>query len=212
MINRNISYHFFYFLTFIILKIKNNIVNLYIKKYNIEMKEKTIVINLTGGPGSGKSTTMAGVFYNLKKRGYNCEMAPEFAKEKVWEESYKMMDNQLYIFGKQFHRMWRLANKVDIIITDAPLFHNLYYDKEKNHNLSKYTMDCFDKFINLTYFIERDENTFLQKGRIQDLEESKQIDNEIKKILSDNDISYKILRKIDAVEEITDYIIKNIDK
>ena len=43
----------------------------------------TIVVNLIGGPGSGKSTTAAGLFYNLKKLGINCEMALEYAKDKV---------------------------------------------------------------------------------------------------------------------------------
>ncbi len=41
----------------------------------------------------------------------NCEMALEFAKDKVWEESFKTMDDEIYIFGKQFHKIWRL--KVD---------------------------------------------------------------------------------------------------
>ena len=33
----------------------------------MENQFQTIVINLAGGPGSGKSTTAAGVFYELKK-------------------------------------------------------------------------------------------------------------------------------------------------
>lgn len=49
------------------------------------MKNKTIVINLIGGPGSGKSTLAAGLFYELKKLGFNAEMSLEFAKDKVWE-------------------------------------------------------------------------------------------------------------------------------
>lgn len=41
------------------------------------------VINLFAGPGSGKSTTCAGVFNKLKLAGINCEMALEYAKDKV---------------------------------------------------------------------------------------------------------------------------------
>lgn len=40
------------------------------------------VINLFAGPGSGKSTTCAGVFSKLKLAGVNCEMALEYAKDK----------------------------------------------------------------------------------------------------------------------------------
>ena len=39
-------------------------------------KELPLVINLIGGPGSGKSTTMAGVLCELKKLGVNCDMIP----------------------------------------------------------------------------------------------------------------------------------------
>lgn len=47
------------------------------------MRNKALIIDLIGGPGSGKSTTAAGLFYKLKKLGYNCEMSLEFAKDKV---------------------------------------------------------------------------------------------------------------------------------
>lgn len=173
---------------------------------------KRIVINLAGGPGSGKSTTMAGVFYNLKKRGYNCEMAPEFAKEKVWEESYKMMDDQAYIFGKQFHRMWRIADKVDIIITDAPLFVTLYYDGNRCEDLAAYVMKQFRSFNNITYFIERDPDNYQTEGRIQSKEHAELIDKDIKKIMEDHHIDYHSLKQRDAVEEIVDFVIKNIEK
>ena len=48
--------------------------------------KNTIVVNLFGGPGSGKSTFMANLFYHLKCRGVEVVMAPEFAKDSVWEE------------------------------------------------------------------------------------------------------------------------------
>ena len=61
---------------------------------------ETKIINLFGGPGCGKSTTASGIFYELKKRGYECELSPEFAKDKVWEDSLRTLDDQIYIFGK----------------------------------------------------------------------------------------------------------------
>ena len=48
---------------------------------NLMKKKDTLIINLIGGPGSGKSTTAAGLFYKLKQMGIDCEMALEFAKD-----------------------------------------------------------------------------------------------------------------------------------
>ena len=82
---------------------------------------KALVINLFGGPGCGKSTTMARLFADLKARGFNVEMVSEFAKDLVYEQRQETMKDELYIFAKQHHRLFRVADKVDIIITDRPL-------------------------------------------------------------------------------------------
>ena len=47
----------------------------------MDLGKNTLVVNLFGGPGTGKSTTMAHVFAELKWRGYDCEMSNEYAKE-----------------------------------------------------------------------------------------------------------------------------------
>ena len=54
-----------------------------------------LVVNLFGAPGAGKSTGAAWLFSKLKLGGFNAEMAPEFAKDKVWEESVEVFKNQL---------------------------------------------------------------------------------------------------------------------
>ena len=59
-----------------------------------------IVVNLYGGPGSGKSTTAAGIFSELKMLGLNTELVTEYAKDKVWEKHESILDNQIYVFAK----------------------------------------------------------------------------------------------------------------
>lgn len=43
----------------------------------------TIVVNLFGAPGAGKSTGAAHIFAELKMCGINTELVTEFAKDKV---------------------------------------------------------------------------------------------------------------------------------
>ena len=111
--------------------------------------KKTLVINLIGGPGSGKTTTASGIFYALKKMGVNCEMALEFAKDKVWEESYKILDDQFYVFGKQYHKLFRLNGKVDVIITDSPLVISLLYNKTPSKYFNDFVLEQYNTFYNL---------------------------------------------------------------
>lgn len=164
-----------------------------------------IIVNLFAGPGSGKSTTCAGVFSALKLAGINCEMSLEYAKDKVWEESIKTLDNQIYIFGKQLHRLWRLKDKVDVIITDSPLPLSIYYDKSDSEHFKNLVMEQFNSFTNLNFFILRDD-TYNPKGRLQTESEAIEIDKNLRTVLKDNDIKYFSVPKEGAIEFITDFI------
>ena len=66
-----------------------------------------ILLNLFGTPSAGKSTGAAYIFSQLKIRGVNAELVTEFAKDKVYEESKEVFNNQAYIFGKQYFRISR---------------------------------------------------------------------------------------------------------
>mgnify|MGYP003291056585 CR=1 FL=1 len=171
------------------------------------MNYQTIVINLVGGPGCGKSTTAAGVFYELKKLGYVCEIVSEFAKDKVWEDSIHTLDNQVYIFGKQYHRLWRLNNKVQFIITDTALPLSIHYSKLQSENFNKLVIELYNQFTNATFFIERGDG-YETEGRVQTLEESKEIDNSIINILQTNNIVFEKVAQDKAVE----YIVSEIKR
>lgn len=143
----------------------------------------TIVVNLFGGPGTGKSTVMADIFARLKWKGINCEMAPEFAKEKVWEESFKTLGNQIYVFGKQQHSIYRLLDKVDVIITDSPLLFSCYYGKG-SASFHALVWEQHERLDSINIFLER-EKEYNPIGRIQNEEEAKKIDESLKMLLND---------------------------
>ena len=174
------------------------------------MKE-TIVINLIGGPGSGKSTCASGIFYELKKLGINCELSLEFVKDKVWEESYKVLDDQLYVFGKQYHKLFRLKDKVDVIITDSPLLISIHYNKISSQHFNNLVVEQYHTFNKLMYFINRSE-TYQSEGRLQTKEESEMIDRDIKTILETYDIDYTEISCENAVEYIVNEVKKKLNK
>lgn len=168
-----------------------------------------LVINLIGGPCSGKSTIASGIFYELKKLGINCELALEFAKDKVYEEAFRTMDDQIYIFAKQYHKLWRLQDKVDVIITDSPLPISLYYMKEDSKYFNQFVVEQYNKFDNQLYFIERGE-VYQEEGRLQTKEESEQIDKELLQLLEKYKIHYSQIEQQTAVETIVDNILRTI--
>ena len=170
--------------------------------YNSE----TIVINMMGGPGSGKSTTASGIFYELKKLGYDCELVTEYAKDKVWDGSYETLKDQIYVFGHQYHRLWKLKGKVRFIITDTSLIFGIHYSQYDSKRFNDFVIEAFSHFINLNYFIKRG-NTFNDKGRIHDLKESIKADEIIKQIMKDYNIEYKEVEQDDAVKIIVDEIV-----
>ena len=168
-----------------------------------------IVINLFAGPGVGKSTTAARIFAELKLKGVNCEMALEFAKDKVWEESFKTMDDQIYIFGKQFHKIWRLKDKVDVIICDSPLPISIVYDKENSEAFHTLIMEQFNKFTNFNYLLERG-GEYQTEGRVQTEDEAKEVDKTVKRVLDEQGIKYTALPIEGAYQKIIDDIVKNL--
>jgi hypothetical protein len=143
---------------------------------------KTLVVNLYGGPGTGKSTTMAGVFSLCKLEGMNAEMAPEFAKETVWEQRLHTMNNQLYLFAKQHMRIWRLLNQVDVIVTDSPFLLSLYYGQGSSQSFANLVDEEYQKLWTLDVFLKR-LKPYNPNGRLQTQSEAIEIDEALREIL-----------------------------
>jgi hypothetical protein len=166
----------------------------------------TIVVNLLGGPGSGKSTMAASVFSELKWRDINCELAPEYAKDLVWEKRHKTFEDQIYIFGKQHHRIFRLLGQVSVVITDSPLLLTPVYDGERRELLANLAVAEFNRCNNLNFFINR-KKAYNPIGRNQDLDGAKVKDDEIKACLTKYNINYY---SVDGTPNDIRYVIDKI--
>jgi hypothetical protein len=81
----------------------------------------THIVNLYGGPGTGKSTTAALLFAELKMAGVNAELVQEVAKQWAWQGRPITWENQVELFREQAWRMEILLGKVDVLVTDSPL-------------------------------------------------------------------------------------------
>jgi len=169
--------------------------------------DRKLVINLFGGPGSGKSTISAGVFSLLKLQGINCELITEFAKSLVWQESTCGFEDRIYILGNQYHEMFVLKDKVDVIITDSPLLLNLLYN-EVSEAYIKLTLELFNGFDNLNYYINR-KKEYNEIGRMQTEDEAVNIDHKCKKMLNKNEIGHKqISGNFNGVNDIVNDVLK----
>ena len=175
---------------------------------------ETLVVNFYGGPGTGKSTVTAHAYALLKWAGYNCEMAREYAKDKVWEGSLDVLDDQIHMFGEQYHRLHILQDKVDIILTDSPIILTLIYaDKSKlpYTSFENLVMDTYDDMNNLNIILNRT-NPFELAGRLQNLEESLSLDDNIIDLLESNMLPYyNFDASPEYIYDIVELIINTMD-
>ncbi len=149
----------------------------------------TTIINLWGGPGSGKSTTAAEIFAHLKKKGVNCELVQEYIKGWVWEDRKRLVGDQLYILAKQVRKEQILLGKVDFIITDSPVWFSSFYAwSSSGYNRSEesllapvikdYQMSLKREGHNIyDLFISRDNKPFNPAGRYETESQAKEIDS-----------------------------------
>ena len=166
-----------------------------------------LIINLIGGPGCGKSTAASGLFYALKKLQANVELSSEWVKSKVYEESYHCMDDQLYIFAKQHHKLFVLQDKVDVIVTDCSLLNSLVYG-ERDEYFDALVLNQFNKFNNLNIIIRRKQE-YDTNGRVESKEEALKIDNMYKEIMNKHNIPYLEIDNVDACDFIIKYLLEN---
>ena len=161
------------------------------------MKMKKIV-NLYGGPGSGKSTNAAHLFALAKQNDINAELVREYIKNWVWEGRQIQPGDQIYIAAKQ-SKLERVCLKdVDLIVTDSPMMLSQYYEEKYDntypvckHIIQKHNEIVADHgFEQLHVFLQRTKK-YNPKGRTQTEEESKQVDLELKNLLISNNIEFK---------------------
>lgn len=158
----------------------------------MESREQTLIVNLFAGPGTGKSTTAAGIQYRLKVSGYNSEYIQEYAKDKTWSEDKQTLLCQPYVTGKQFYRTTRIMDKVEVAVTDSPILTGILYQQNKSEHFEAWVVEAFKKCNNLNFFLVRnvEHHPYNPAGRSQSLEEAIEKDREMKEVLDKHGIPY----------------------
>lgn len=175
--------------------------------------KKTVTINFFGGPGTGKSTTAAGLFALLKKKGKHCEYISEFAKELVWEEHNLALDCQPLIAGEQIFRQHKLQGKVDVVITDSPLIINLLHNGfGVTENYKKWLVEVFNMFNNVNFLliVDRESRPYETEGRTESKERALQMDRENIELLTKHKIPFITMSVSENTEvEVLKYLESN---
>jgi hypothetical protein len=161
----------------------------------------TKIINFFSGPGAGKSTQAAGLFYEMKRQGYKVEMPYEYPKLIAWEKNTNAIKDQLYITANQHRNIARLYGQVDYIIVDSPILFGLIYKNAYteipeypamfySNKFDEFVLDLHMMYDSINIVLKRNEDLYQDNGRFQNLDESIRIDNDIIKLLQANSIKY----------------------
>ena len=152
----------------------------------------TTVINLYGGPGVGKSTSAAAIFYLLKSRGVNAELVREYVKEWAWEGRQIGPLDQFYFLGKQARKESLLYGKVEAIVTDSPVALCLFYAKQYctpgvvagiEAAVRAFYVEGISRGQKYFHVNLKRSKAYNPKGRFQTEEEAKALDQQIPELL-----------------------------
>lgn len=175
-------------------------------------RKRTLVINIIGGPCSGKSTISAELFARLKKMGVHTELVSEYIKERIYDENNNIINDQIFLFANTLHRLKNKLNKVDVIVHDGSLLLNINYDKDNNNKLHDLIISEYKKFNNIDFFLNRENIKFETYGRIHNEKESKQIDTNIKNLYHKYNLDFIELDSKDATDKIIKYILDKLNE
>ena len=146
---------------------------------NASTEFKTLNINLWAGPGVGKSTTAAALFYKLKLAGIVAEWVPEHAKYLHYSGTL-LQTSQKAIVEAQAKTQGILQGHVEVTVSDAPVLLSLAYARaEELPELFEVAHEATRGWQTLDVLLHRDfTGAYEQAGRYQNENEAKRFHTE----------------------------------
>lgn len=172
----------------------------------------SVLINIAGAPGVGKSTLAAKLFYKLKEMGLNAELALEYCKGYAIEKREITPYSELYFFGKQSHIESTLFHKTDYIVSDSPtylagMYEYIYHGENSLSEACKAFYRKADKDgIKILNFLLPMRKKYNPKGRFQNESQAREIDVSMREWMKQEGYNYELLscpdsQRIDKIIE-----------
>ncbi|MCT8269012.1 ATP-binding protein [Afifella sp. JA880] len=151
---------------------------------NASASRETLVVNILGGPGVGKSTFAAGLFSDLKRRHIACELVAEVTKRRIWEGRPHAIANKITILGEQWAPVEELLGKVDVIVVDGcVLLASVYAAPHYPTAFHELCIWCHKSVRRLDVLIARPQAEYETFGRLESGEEALRIDARVEDLV-----------------------------
>lgn len=138
--------------------------------------KRTIIVNLFAPPNRGKALMAHKVCDNLLTRGVSCSVV---SHEHLPLETarYSDVQNEIFIFARDFNKIFRLHGHVEVIVTDKPLmmslFYNIRYGQGYYQRLNDLIIEQNANLYNMNFFLKGESTTAkhdLTQSEINDIE------------------------------------------
>lgn len=145
------------------------------------MAGKALVINIFGGPGSGKTTLAARLFSEFKERGVEAAQPEEHAKLAIWSGQPWLLDEQVVLLGRTWETLHALSDKVDVIIVDSPILLCSVYARDREPSaFHSYVAHLHTRTDRLNLLLDRDPDLgYSTNGRRENAHEALVVDQRI---------------------------------
>lgn len=151
-----------------------------------EDKRGALIINLFGGPGSGKSTVAARIFAELKLRGIEAACPEEHAKLAIWSGRPWLLDEQIILVGKEWETINNLRDKVDVIVMDSPiLLCSVYAGLREPQAFHDLTIDLHKRTPRINVMVNRPQaEPYQHINRRENAEQAVEVDVKLRELLN----------------------------
>lgn len=153
--------------------------------------EKTLVLNLVGEPGCGKSSFCFWLMNELKSRGLSAEYVPEVVKYECYTDAGKQRvqsgDYDIEYLDRQMDLLEPLIGNVDVVVNDGCYeAFKLYGKKRMEEGSYQYLERLVDESVqrlneraNVHYIMPTRNHAYETSGRVHNEEQSQVIRQEL---------------------------------